>query len=93
MLEFATPYLFDFALNMCDIFEDVADNFPTVPVELVEKVDVYFDLIFSSTGLVPFFIDVNYVKLLFPFLIAVLLADKGLKMANWVSKFVPFINR
>jgi hypothetical protein len=68
------------------------DVLPSLPASVMTVIDKVFQLLFSSIALVSIFIDINMVKTLIPFVIAILNFDKLFKFIMFVLKKIPVLD-
>lgn len=77
-------------LGLINAIFSILPSIPNVPTELSNAISSFFDLLFSNSGLVGFFVPMNIVKIALPIAIIISQFDHIYKMALWVIKKLPF---
>jgi hypothetical protein len=89
--EWVAKYGIDAGLWVCSKLGEIAEAFPSIPSSIVNTINDYIVLIFGHSGIVSVFLDIEYVKALAPWYIAVCFSNKTLKGMNWVLSKTPYI--
>lgn len=64
-------------------------SIPAMPDNLISYVDQFFDLIFSNSGIVGFFLPMDVVKVALPLAIVIINFDHIYKMIMWIVRKLP----
>lgn len=66
-------------------------NLPNLPVEIMDNINTFLDLIFNNLTLLGFFIRPTTLKLVIPILIIVLNFDNIYKFTMWILRKIPML--
>lgn len=64
---------------------------PALPADVQSKVEGYFNLLTNAINCIGLFIDLKFVCLLLPLVIAIELFDKAYKIFMWSARKAPFL--
>ena len=66
-------------------------DLPDLPAEVDSLINMLFDYMEMGMGFVCLFIDMNFVKLMLPFVLVVMNFDKVYKLVMFVLRKIPFL--
>jgi hypothetical protein len=87
-----TEGLLKVGITLIDIIYSFLGVLPKFSAEIINVVDGMFNLLFDGVNLAGIFIDLNMVKILIPFAIAIINFDKIAKIVMFVLKKIPIID-
>ncbi|MCI5967274.1 MAG: hypothetical protein MRZ42_02675 [Tenericutes bacterium] len=64
-------------------------SIPAMPDNFISYVDQFFDLIFSNSGIVGFFLPIDVVKVALPLVIVITNFDHIYKIIMWIVRKLP----
>ena len=79
-------------LYFIDVLNAMLGVLPQVPQPVVNALDGVFGIMFSAVNLVGIFVDLSMVKILIPLAIAIINADKIIKLVMFILKKIPIID-
>lgn len=80
------------SLDLLDILYSFIGVLPSFSSEVTDVVDRMFEILFSGINLAGIFLDMSLVKILIPCAIAIINADKIIKIVMFILKKIPVLN-
>ncbi len=87
-----TEWMLSLGQHIIDVVFALTGVLPDFSSNITGAVDKVFILMFNGVSLVSIFIDMNMVKLLIPFVIAILNFDKIIKAIMFILKKIPILD-
>lgn len=84
--------LLQIVLYLFDIIFALLPNIPTFDSTILNPLMDFVDLIFDNTQVLGFFIDINLIQKLLPWLIIVINFEHIYHFALWILKKIPILN-
>lgn len=85
-------WMMSVGLYFIDVLNAMLGVLPQVPQPVVNALDGVFGIMFSAINLVGIFVDLGMVKILIPLAIAIINADKIIKLVMFILKKIPIID-
>ena len=85
-------WMMSVGLYFIDVLNAMLGVLPQVPQPVVNALDGVFGIMFSAVNLVGIFVDLSMVKILIPLAIAIINADKIIKLVMFILKKIPIID-
>lgn len=82
-------WLFAAGIGILKAIFIIIPDLPPMPGFIVESLTYLTNMIFDGVGLLGFFIDLNFVKLLIPLLILVINFDRIYRFVMWIIRKLP----
>ena len=80
-------------VSILDVIFSLLGVLPEFSEEVTNAIDTYFNLIFNNgIGLLGIFIDIDFVKVMIPIVIATINTDNIYNIIMWVLKKIPMLN-
>lgn len=68
----------------------IIPQIPDFPEELTNAIDNFFNLLFSNSGLVGFFVPMNLILIALPLALAIINFERIYNFIIWIVKKLPF---
>lgn len=75
--------------TLINLIFSILPNLPQVPDEFSSIIDNFFDLIFSNSGLVGFFLPMNVVKIALPIALIIINFKHIYNLLKWIIAKIP----
>lgn len=82
----------DFSLMIVDLIFAILPDVPNIEIGLLSSLNNFVNLIFDNLQLLGFFIDINMIKTLLPYLIIVINIEHIYHFVMWVLNKIPFVD-
>lgn len=87
-----SEWMMAMGLGLIDILNSMLGVLPSFSPQITNAVDGMFNIMFSGVNLVGIFLDINMLKILIPLAIAIINADKIIKLVMFVLKKIPILD-
>ncbi len=85
-------WMMELGLGLLDIIYSFLGVLPSFSSQVTNAVDGMFSIMFSGVNLVSIFIDMSMARILIPLAIAIINADKIIKLIMFILKKIPVLN-